>query len=290
MRTLLSHPALTITSLLVATLSLVACNGGNLLQNQPRKETLHVLTQGLELLTVNAGQPEQVLQRVNLSGLPSGEKLVGIDYRVAKGVLYTLSRSGRVYTINTETGALTPIAAAPVVNALEGNAFGFDFNPAADRIRVVGNTGQNLRLHPDTGALVATDTALTYEPGDVQAGQTPALAAAAYTYNKKDEKLTTNYALDLRAGMLVRQGSLEGVQPAVSPNTGRLATVGPLGTGALSDATMDIADTTGVAFAALQTSPQAPVRLYTVALESGKAGLLGIVANGAAVVGIAVIP
>ena len=44
--------------------------------------------------------------------------------------------------------------------ALSGTAFGFDFNPTVDRIRVVSDTGQNLRLNPDTGAVAAVDGAL----------------------------------------------------------------------------------------------------------------------------------
>ena len=174
--------------------------------------------------------------------------------------------------------------------ALDGTVFGFDFNPAADRIRVVSHTGQNLRLHPDTGALVAVDTPLAFELGDAQADQKPQLLAAGYTYNKKDEKITTNFAIDGRNGTLVRQGSVEGTQPVVSPNTGRLFTVGALGTGALVDASLDIADVSGVAFAALRTSPAGPTKLYLVNLESGKAEALGNVANGAALAGIAVIP
>ncbi len=179
---------------------------------------------------------------------------------------------------------------APIATALDGTAFGFDFNPAADRIRVVSNTGQSLRLHPDTGALVAVDTPVSYEAGDAQAGQKPQLLAAGYTYNKKDEKITTNFAIDGRDGTLVRQGSVEGVQPVVSPNTGRLFTVGALGTGALADASLDIADVSGTAFAALRTSAQGPTKLYLVNLESGKAEALGNVATGATLVGIAVIP
>ncbi len=266
------------------------CSTDRALVGAPRKETVHALTQGLELLTLNAGQPGRILQRVALKGLPSGEALVGIDYRVSKGVLFTLSRSGRVYTINTESGALTPVGGTPIATAMEGAAFGFDFNPAADRIRVVSNTGQNLRLHPDTGVLVAVDTPLDYGPGDPQAGQKPQLLAAAYTYNKKDEKITTNFAIDGRTGTLVRQGSAEGAQPVVSPNTGRLFTVGALGTGSVQDASMDIADTSGAAFAALRSTAQGPTRLYLVNLESGKADVLGTIGTGAALVGIAVIP
>lgn len=259
-------------------------------KGSPRKETLHALTQDMKLLTVNTGQPARVLQTVALKGLPATETLVGIDYRVAKGVLFGLSRSGRVYTINTDNGAVTPVGTGPISTALDGTAFGFDFNPAADRIRVVSHTGQNLRLHPDMGTLVAVDTPLSYEPGDTQAGQKPQLLAAGYTYNKKDEKITTNFAIDGRTGTLVRQGSVEGTQPVVSPNTGRLFTVGALGTGALVDASLDIADVSGAAFAALRTSADGPTRLYLVNLETGKAEALGNVASGAALAGIAVIP
>ena len=255
-----------------------------------RKETIHALTQDLNLLTVNAGQPTRVLQSVGLKGVPAGETLIGIDYRVAKGVLFAMSRSANIFTINTDTGAVTQVGSAPLAAALEGTTFGFDFNPAADRIRVVSNTGQNLRLHPDTGALAAVDGILTFEPGDTQADQKPQLLAAGYTYNKKDEKLTTNYAIDGRLGTLVRQGTVEGVQPAVSPNTGRLFTVGALGIGPLTDASLDIADVSGAAFAALRTSAQAPTRLFLVNLESGRAEVLGNVGTGAALVGIAVIP
>lgn len=254
------------------------------------KETIHALTQDLELLTLNAGRPAQVLQRVQLKGLPAGETLVGIDYRLSRGVLFTLSRTGKVYTVNTETGVLTQVGSAPISTALDGSAFGFDFNPAADRIRVVSNTGQNLRLHPDTGALVAVDTPLSYEPGDAQAGQTPQLLAAAYTYNKRDDKITTNFVLDGRTGSLVRQGSVEGAQPVVSPNSGRLFTVGELGTGPLADASLDIADISGVAFAALRSNAQGPTRLYRVNLTSGKAEMVGMIGTGAALVGIAVMP
>lgn len=266
------------------------CSTDTALMEAPRKETIHALTQDLELLTLNTGQPGRVLQRVKLKGLPAGEVLVGIDYRVSKGVLFTLSRSGRVYTINTESGSLTPVGGAPITAAMEGAAFGFDFNPAADRIRVVSNTGQNLRLHPETGALAAVDAPLGYETGDAQAGQKPQLLAAAYTYNKKDEKITTNFAIDGRTGALVRQGSAEGAQPVVSPNTGRLFTVGPLGTGPVQDASLDIADTSGAAFAALRHTARGPTRLYLVNLESGKADGLGTVGTGSALVGIAVVP
>lgn len=277
----------------VAAVMVAACSTQLTVEGTRRKETIHALTQDLKLLTINAGQPTRVLQTVGIKGLPVSEFLVGIDYRVTKGVLYALARSGRVYTITTETGYVRPVGMAPVAGTappLDGTAFGFDFNPAVDRIRVVSNTGQNLRLHPDTGALVAVDTPLAFELGVAQADQKLQLLAAGYTYNKKDEKMTTNFAIDGRNGTLVRQGSVEGVQPVVSPNTGRVLPVGALGTGTLVDASLDIADVSGAAFAALRTSAESPTKLYLVNLESGKAEALGNVATGAALVGIAVIP
>lgn len=255
-----------------------------------RAETLHVLTQDLQLLTVNAGQPGRVLARQAVKGLPAGDSLVGMDYRVARGVLFTLSRSGHLYTLDVATGQLKPVGANPISPALEGTTFGVDFNPTADRLRVVSNTGQNLRLLPDTGAVGVVDPALRFAPGDAQAGQPPELVGAAYTYNKKDDRLTTNYALDRRQGTLVTQGSVEGVQPVVSPNTGLLQTVGALGTGPLRDAAFDIADVSGAAFAALSTQADARTRLYEIDLSSGKARLIGTLAQGGPIVGMAVEP
>ena len=256
----------------------------------PRKETLHALTVNMELLTVNAGQPRSVQKRLAVTGLPTSESLIGMDYRVARGVLFVVSRSGTVYTLDANTGVLKAVSGKPLDKPLQGSAFGMDFNPVADRIRVVSNTGQNLRLHPDTGALAAADPALNFVPGDAQANFAPDVVAAGYTYNKTNDKLTTNYAIDRRNGSLLTQGTVEGVQPAVSPNTGQLSTVGLLGTGPLIDAAMDIADVSGAAFAAVRTAATPATRLYLINLSSGQAQLLGTVGDGAPLIGIAVEP
>jgi len=285
-----SHCACRKALLISATLALAACAGLQEVEGPPRKETVHAVTQSMELITFNAGQPRKVLQRKPVTGLPAGDNLVGLDYRVAKGVLYALSKSGRVYTLDANTGALKAVSAEPIKATLEGAVFGVDFNPVADRIRVVSSSGQNLRLHPDTGALAAADPATAYAPGDSQFGSQPELAAAGSTYNKTDEKLTTNYAIDRKSGTLVIQGSLEGSQPVVSPNTGLLKTVGSLGLGALADAALDIADVSGAAYAAIRTAAQPGTRLYEIDLKTGAARVIGTVADGAALVGLAIAP
>lgn len=253
------------------------------------KDTLVVLTQKLELLTLNAAQPGKVLQRTAVTGLPAGETLVGIDFRMARGVLFALSNTGRLYTLDVPTGTVKAVGSGPGV-ALQGKRFGVDFNPTADRVRVVSDTGQNLRLHPDTGALAATDPDVSYAQSDKQALQKPELAGAAYTYNKRNDTLTTNYAIDQKSGTLVTQGSVEETQPVVSPNTGLLRTVGPLGTGGLQEVTFDIADVSGTAYAALRGTSASATQLYTVNLSTGLATLVGPVADGAALLGLAVQP
>ncbi|OYQ41458.1 hypothetical protein CHU94_08700 [Rhodoferax sp. TH121] len=273
----------------LAVAGLAGCAAGPEVQGPLRKETLQLLTQKMELLTVNAGQPGKVLQRTAVTGLPAGESVVGMDYRIAKGVLYVLSSAGRLYTLDVPTGVLKPVGTGAGA-ALQGQAFGVDFNPVADRVRVVSNTGQNIRLHPDTGAMAATDPAPAYATGDARAGTKPELVAAGYTYNKTDEKLTTNFAIDRNGGYLVTQGSREGVQPVVSFNTGLLFSVGPLGIADMVDANMDIADVTGAAFATVTTQSQSASRLYSLDLASGKATLLGTVGDGSRVIGLAVEP
>ena len=225
-----------------------------------RVEKAVAVTASNKLLKFNAGRPDRILTKLGITGLQVGETLLGIDYRVSKDQLYGLGSSGRLYIINEDTAVASAVG-VPFAVKLEGTQFGFDFNPTVDRIRVVSNTGQNLRLHPDTGAVVdsnpalegvQTDGKLMYAAGDVNFGKSPMTVGAAYSYNKADTKITTNFALDAAAGTLVTQGSREGVMPAVSPNTGQLFTIGSLGL-AFNNASFDIQAVTDVAFAALNS-------------------------------------
>lgn len=263
------------------------------------REAVVAVTSAHELITFHAGQPGRILERRPVTGLPAGDRLAGIDFRVAKGVLYALSQAGRLYTLDIPTGALRPVGAAPAALPLVGSVFGFDFNPAADRIRVVSNTGQNLRLHPDTGAAVdgdpavegvQPDPALRYAWADVNARRKPDIAGAAYTYNPNDSKITTNYAIDRALGVLVMQGSREGTTPVVSPNTGQLRTVGSLGLGSLTDVAFDIADVGNTALIAVRTAADGQTRLHQVDLATGATRPLGLVGEGTPLVGMAIEP
>lgn len=261
------------------------------------KETIHAVTASSRLLSFNAGQPQKILASKALTGLRDGDRLVGIDYRVAKGQLYGLGASGQLYRIDASSAVASPIGSPATLP--EGREFGFDFNPTVDRIRVVSDAGFNLRLHPDTGAVVDGDASqpgvqfdgrLAYDAADRMAGHAPRIVAAGYTYNKDNEKITTNYALDGAAGTLVHQGTKEGVAPAVSPNTGRLYTVGMLGTGPFARASLDISDISNTAYAGIAIAEGRPTRWYRIDLASGAATFIGTVGGGEPITGSAIEP
>jgi hypothetical protein len=268
-------------------------------QGAPRKELAYAVTASHQLISFNAGQPRTLLSKKTLSGLQDKETVTGIDYRVAKGMLYAVGSSGRLYVIDAGSGAAKQVGKGTFAIPLAGSEFGIDFNPTVDRIRVVGNRGQNMRLHPDTGAVVDSDPTkagvqpdgpLSYAAGDANAGKTPALAGAAYTYNKLDEKLTTNFAIDAKQGTLVTQGTREGKTPAVSPNSGQLFTVGALGIGQFERASFDIADLSGAAFIAITKAGDKTSNWYQINLDTGKSELIGAIGGGEPVLGIAIEP
>ena len=295
-------PLSRMTGLSTLTLVLGLAAGCASLRDEPigpaRKETAYAVTVSNQLIAFNAGQPQLILSKQALTGLQAGESVVGIDYRVARGQLYALSSAGRLLRIDTQQAAVQPIGQP--IDVVAGSApLGFDFNPTVDRIRVVDPSGRNLRLHPDTGAVVDSDPQaagtqadgrLAYEPGDAAAGRQPHIVAAAYTYNKVNEKLTTNYAIDALQGTLVMQGTREGATPAVSPNTGRLTTVGKLGVPAFSNASLDIADLSNAAFLATDSQGDRESRWYGVDLVTGKATYIGSIRTGEVVRGIAIEP
>ena len=291
----------TFTKLSLATLAIACLAACSTMMPEPegaeRAEKAVAVTASNKLLKFNAGRPGRILATLNITGLQAGETLLGIDYRVAKDQLYALGSSGRLYTVNEDTAAATAVG-SPFAVKLEGTQFGFDFNPTVDRIRVVSNTGQNLRLHPDTGAVVdgnatlegvQTDGKLAYAAGDVNFGKSPSTVGAAYSYNKADTKIITNFALDAATGALVTQGSREGVVPAVSPNTGQFFTVGSLGM-TFNNASFDIQALSDVAFAALSSEGSMSSRWVTIDLKTGSAKSLGSIGGGERVVGIALEP
>jgi len=166
-------------------------------RNNPEGITFYAL-EGNRLDKFSTSNPETVISSANITGLQAGEKILGIDFRPATGQLYGLGSNSRLYTINPSTGVATFVAALTTVPmgsttavplSLEGTSFGFDFNPVVDRIRIVSNTGQNLRANPITG-LTLVDGRINPQPASVN--------GVAYDNNDNDPATgTALYALDI---------------------------------------------------------------------------------------------
>ena len=236
------------------------------------------LTTTNKLIKFDSATPAKISGSVAVTGLQAGETILGIDYRPANGQLYALGSTSRLYNINPMTGVATALGSGPFTPALNGTAFGFDFNPVPDRIRVVSNTGQSLRLHPDTGAVGGTDTNLS--PG------TPNVIAAGYTNSMAGAKVTTLYVIDAATDTLMQQGGPDGMP---SPNGGVLTAIGALGMDTNEQTAFDIQAGTGAAFASL-TKPGASVsQLCTVNLQTGAATTVGTIGVKEAVHGLTIV-
>lgn len=160
-----------------------------------KAELVYGITFDNNLFSFDSASPTNILTGAYVSGLQPNEFIQTIDFRPASGILYALGSTNRVYTIDTTTTVATALG-APFTPALSGAAFGMDFNPVADRIRVHSDTNQNLRLLPTTGAIAAVDPSLFYAAGDSGDGQDPNIVASAYSNNVAGATATTLYSID----------------------------------------------------------------------------------------------
>jgi hypothetical protein len=217
-------------------------------------EVMYLVDSRVLLVTLDTTNPTGI--SINLiRGLQPGEGIVGIDFRPVNKQLYALGSSSRLYTIDTRTAQATQVGTGRFATLLEGTEFGVDFNPTVDRLRVVSNTGQNLRLHPDTGAIVAVDMPLRYADG-----MTPNAVASAYTNSVPNATSTTLYNLDARRKVLVTQ---------IPPNDGVLNVVAPFNIDLSELAGFDISPNNGQAFIMGRHANSSTCALYRIDLTSG---------------------
>ncbi|MFC5922995.1 DUF4394 domain-containing protein [Micromonospora vulcania] len=211
-----------------SSLAAVPCNPlWDLLNSTGRNGPLAIgLTADQQLIKFAVNRPQWACA-IGVVDLPGIEDLVGIDYRVQDGNLYGVSGAGGVYTLSTRTAVATKVSQLTI--ALAGTSFGVDFNPAADRLRIVSNTGQNLRHNVNVGGVTLADSVLTYPPSVVAAA---GVSGAAYTNNDLSPTTATSlFDVDT---------SLDQVALQVPANSGQLSATGALGVAADPRAGFDI--------------------------------------------------
>jgi hypothetical protein len=245
--------------------------------------TLVGLTNKDVLVLFDSASPTQILSAAKITGLAQGENVVSIDARPANGLIYGLTNTNSLYSLNPYTGAATPITTTDPEFDLTGKNVGINFNPTVDRLRVVTDADLNFRVNPNTGALVdgdgaapgtQPDTALAYDAGDSNEGKNPNISAVAYDRNFQGATLTTLFGIDSTRNALVRIGGVDGTP---SPNGGLVATIGDLGVNAGTRVGFDIA-ADGTAYASMQVG--AKTGLYVIDLVTGEATALGKIGNG----------
>lgn len=160
-------------------------------------------------------ETRKVTEKVDVKGVTP---LLGIDVRPADGMLYGVTADGWVVTIDPKTGQATPKSKLSE-SLKQGVVATVDFNPAADRLRVMGSDGTSLRVNVEDGK-ATVDGSHKYKDGDANSGKTPKVVAGSYTNSMKGAQATTLYNIDSATGALVTQAP---------PNDGVLNTVGPLG-------------------------------------------------------------
>lgn len=236
----------------------------------PSNATALGLRGGNAIVRFPASSPSGPVSVVTVTGLVAGDSLIGIDYRPVNGLLYSVSNTGHLYTIDPVSGVAVQGATLSVLPS--GNRFAFDFNPVADRLRLISDTGQNLRIN-------VTDGATTVDGSINPAG--PQITAAGYTNSVVGPTATTLFDIDSVSSSLFVQNP---------PNNGSLQPIGSLGVVPTGDSGMEIYSANGnnAAFATLQVGGVSG--FYSIDLTSGAASLIGAVGGNPTLTGLAISP
>ena len=172
------------------------------------------LVDGKSIVTIDP-MSRKVVSKVDVKGAAS---ILAIDVRPADGMVYGVASDGNIVIIDVKSGQAT--MKSKLSEALKaGVTVTVDFNPVADRMRLMGSDGTSLRVNVDDGK-VTVDGSHKYKDGDASAGKPPRVVAGAYTNSWKGTQATTLFNIDAATGSLVTQAP---------PNDGILNTVGSLG-------------------------------------------------------------
>lgn len=228
-----------------------------------RAERVFAIDSRAVLVSFDSEKPGAILSMAVVRGLQPGESVLGLDFRPANKRLYALGSSSQIYVVDIATGQATRVGTR-FLPLLDGTKFGFSFNPTVDRIRITSNRGQNLRVHPDTGAMVAVDGTLRYTDD-----ATPNVVSSGYTNSVAGATTTQLMNFDLSRRAVVIQNP---------PNDGVLTVRFQVRMADASEVSgFDISAATGKAYLATRETANARVQLYELDLANGTATLSGTV-------------
>jgi hypothetical protein len=249
----------------------------------------HALVGGTGIAAFATTFPQGIEAPLALAGVTAGDTIVSIDRRPQNGFLYGLGFNAtagtvQLYSISGTTGFATPIGAtgsfvaadgvtpAPV-GAGAGTAFGLDFNPTVDRVRVVNGAGQNFRMNPNNGAFVDGNTTVANVNMDGAInGATTAVQETAYINSAPNVAVTTQFTLDAGTDAVCIQNP---------PNAGTQGQCQALSAAVDSVLGFDIAPASpGAGLAVVKLAGQANEVLANVDLTNGAVTNLGSIGSG----------
>lgn len=176
--------------------------------------TVAALQDGKTIVWIDSEQKKVV----GSAALDGGATLVGIDVRPSDGKLYGVTPDGVIVTVDAKTGKWEKKSQLSE-KLPAGASITVDFNPVADRMRILTSTGTSLRVNVDDGKAVV-DGSLKYAETDASKGKAPMVTAGSYTNSFAGTKETTLYDIDTATGTFLKQAP---------PNDGVLVSIGALG-------------------------------------------------------------
>ena len=225
--------------------------------------TLFATTDQGQLIQFESKRPERIESYRTITGLPAGVTLAGIDFRPATGDLYGVGSDSVVYRVNPRTAIA--VAEGPAFTpGINGRSFGVDFNPVVDKIRVVSDAGQNLRLNVDEGTVLSNDKMLN--PG------MPRVVAAGYansSFSATRPTATTLYVVDSAKDTISVQNP---------PNDGTLTNPVRLPFDVSDQTGFDVAGAENTGY--LATATRRGSALYTVDPATGRSRFQGLIGGG----------
>jgi hypothetical protein len=126
--------------------------------------TLALLQDGKTIALYDTEQ-KKVTGSVDLAGAT----LVGFDVRPADGKLYGVAADGAIVTVDIKTGQWQKVSQLSETLPA-GSMVSVDFNPVADRMRIVTSSGTSLRVNVLDGK-ATVDGSLKFADADVHMGK-----------------------------------------------------------------------------------------------------------------------